>query len=132
MIFIDSNIPMYLVGAAHPHKVDARRILEESIAARQRLVTDVEVFQEIMHRYAAINRKDAIQPAFEVLLGIVDEVFPIELADIELAKNALLGYKDLSARDALHISVMKRRNVATICTFDKGYSLHPGIEVLDS
>ena len=28
MIFIDSNIPMYLVGAPHPHKADARRWLE--------------------------------------------------------------------------------------------------------
>jgi hypothetical protein len=22
VIFVDSNVPMYLVGAAHPHKVD--------------------------------------------------------------------------------------------------------------
>ena len=28
MILIDSNIPMYLVGAAHPHKSDAQRLLE--------------------------------------------------------------------------------------------------------
>jgi len=32
MIFIDSNIPMYLVGAAHPHKVDAQRLLEQTAA----------------------------------------------------------------------------------------------------
>ena len=30
MIFVDSNIPMYLVGAAHPHKVEAQRVLENS------------------------------------------------------------------------------------------------------
>lgn len=28
MIFVDSNIPMYLVGKAHPHKLDAQRLLE--------------------------------------------------------------------------------------------------------
>ena len=28
MIFVDSNVPMYLVGAPHPHKADAQRALE--------------------------------------------------------------------------------------------------------
>jgi hypothetical protein len=72
MIFVDSNIPMYLVGAAHPHKADAQQLLEASVSARERLVTDAEVLQEILHRYAAINRRDAIQPAFDALLGVVD------------------------------------------------------------
>ena len=43
MIFIDSNIPMYLVGAPHPHKVDAQRLLENLLSERVRLVTDAEV-----------------------------------------------------------------------------------------
>ena len=65
MIFIDSNIPMYLIGAPHAHKVDAQRLLEKFVADRQRLVTDAEVFEEILHRNAAINSRDAIQPAFD-------------------------------------------------------------------
>jgi hypothetical protein len=50
VILIDSNIPMYLIGAAHPHKADAQRLLEKLIADRERLVTDAEVLQEILHR----------------------------------------------------------------------------------
>lgn len=75
MIFIDSNVPMYLVGATHPNKVLARRILENWIAHDERLVTDVEVLQEILHRYVAIARREAILPAFEALTG-----FPALLA----------------------------------------------------
>jgi predicted nucleic acid-binding protein len=131
MIFLDSNIPMYLVGAAHPHKIDARRILEQSIAAGERLVTDAEVLQEIIHRYVAINRRDAVQPAFEVILKIADQVYPIEQEDTERAKNIVLGYTSLSARDALHIAVMERYGISTILTFDRAYSLYPGIAVLD-
>ena len=78
MIFVDSNIPMYLVGASHPHKVDAQRLLEESIARRQRLVTSAEVLREILHRYVAIDRRDAVQPAMDVLLRVVDDVLLIE------------------------------------------------------
>ena len=46
MILIDSNVPMYLVGADHPHKVDAQRLLERCISKRRRLVTDAKVMQD--------------------------------------------------------------------------------------
>ena len=131
MIFLDSNIPMYLVGSAHPRKIDARRILEQSIAAGERLATDAEVLQEILHRYVAINRRDAIQPAFEVILKITDQIFPVEREDAERAKDIVLGYPSLSARDALHIAVMERHGISTILTFDRGYAQYPSITVLD-
>ena len=127
MIFIDSNIPMYLVGAEHPHKVDARRLLEQLIAKDERLVTDAEVLQEILHRYTAIDRKDAIQPAFDAIVGIVDEVFPIEAADVEQAKTVLAGSRRLSARDALHIAIMERHGSDRILSFDTGFDTRPGI-----
>jgi predicted nucleic acid-binding protein len=66
LIFVDSNIPMYLIGAAHPHKAEAQVILERLIAAGQRLVTDAEVLQEILHRYTAIEKREAIGPALQV------------------------------------------------------------------
>lgn len=119
---------MYLVGAPHAHKRDAQVLLERAVAAGDRLVTDVEVFQEILHRYVAIDRRDAIQPAFESLLGVVDEVFPVHLDDVQAAKLILLGAKKgLSARDALHIAVMERRQVTHILTFDTGFDQHPAI-----
>ena len=48
MILVDSNIPMYFVGAPHAHKSDARRSLEKVVSERQSLVMDVEVLQEIL------------------------------------------------------------------------------------
>ena len=74
MIFIDSNIPMYLVGAAHPNKDAARALLERAIVEAERLVTDAEVLQEILHRYVAIDHREAIGPAFDAILGLVDAV----------------------------------------------------------
>lgn len=58
MILVDSNIPMYLVGASHPHKSDTLRLLEKVVGDRQRLVTEAEVLQEILRRYVAINRRE--------------------------------------------------------------------------
>lgn len=130
MILIDSNIPMYLVGADHPHKVDAQRMLERCVVERERLVTDVEVLQEILHRFVAISRRDAIAPAFEALLGVVDEVFPIELRDAQRAREIVLAHRRISARDALHLAVMERHHVTVVMTFDRGFDGHPGVRRL--
>ena len=128
MILVDSNIPMYLVGAAHPHKADAQRLLEQAVAARERLVTDAEVLQEILHRYVAIGRPDAIQPAFDALLGVVDEVLPVDLAAVERAKAVLLGCPRLSARDGLHVALMQQHEISRILSFDTGFDQVAGIQ----
>jgi hypothetical protein len=130
MIFVDSNVPMYLIGAAHPLKTEAQRLLERCVVERKRLVTDAEVLQEILHRYVAIDRRDAIQPAFDAVLGIVDEVFPIDAATVERAKAIVLERRRLSARDAIHIAVMERRKISTILTFDTGFDDVHGIQRL--
>ena len=127
MIFIDSNVPMYLVGSEHPNKVDAQSLLERCIADDERLVTDAEVLQEILHRYSAIDRLEAISPAFQAILGVVDEVFAVELPDIERAKDILLSTQQLSARDAVHLAIMERHQVETILSFDSGFDGYPGI-----
>lgn len=118
---------MYLVGASHPHKSDTLRLLEKIVSERQRLVTDAEVLQEVLHRYVAINRRDAIQPAFDALLGMVDEVLSIDRRVTERAKEIVLGYSQLSARDALHLAVMEHHGIDQILTFDRGFDGFPGI-----
>jgi hypothetical protein len=90
VILVDSNIPMYLVGAPHPHKADAQRLLERLITDRQRLVTDAEVLQEVLRRYFAIGRRDAIQPTFDALLGVVDQVLAVDVAVVPRAKQIVL------------------------------------------
>ena len=130
MILVDSNIPMYLVGASHPHKSDAQRLLENLVSDRQRLVTDAEVLQEILHRYTAIDRRDAIQPAFDALLGIVDEVLPVDRVATERAKDIVLGHRELSARDAVHLAVMSQHGIERILSFDSGFDGFPGVHRL--
>lgn len=132
MILIDSNVPMYLVGADHPNKIAARSLLEEAVAAGESLCADVEVLQEILHRYAAIGRRDAIGPAFDALLGVVDVVYPIELADAERARRLVVTTPSISARDALHIAVMQGRDIGRVMSFDRGFDGIPGITRIEA
>ena len=121
MIFVDSNVPMYLVGSPHPHKADAQRLLEAAVSAGEPLVTSAEVMQEILHRYVAIGRTEAIQPAFDALAGVVEEVFSVRGHDVERARELVLGATRLSARDALHVAVMEREEITRIMSFDAGF-----------
>lgn len=113
---------MYLIGADSKCKMTAQRIVEQCIANDDQMVTDVEVFQEILHRYVAIDRKEFIQPAFNVLLGLVDEVLPVGVQDIHIAKDMVLAARHrISARDALHAAIMKQHGVTQIVSFDADY-----------
>lgn len=124
---------MYLVGASVRHRADAQHMLETAIVSSEKLVTNAEVLQEILHRYVAIQRQDAIQPAFDALLGVVDEVYPILGEDVERAKAIVLGgVGRRSARDAVHLATMERYRITRIMTFDAGFAGYPGIERLPS
>ena len=127
MILVDASIPMYLIGAEHPNKLAARRALETCVARGERLVTDAEVLQEILHRYVAIGRPEAIQPAFDVLLAVVDETLPVDVHDVEGAKQIVLGAYQLSARDALHVAIMQRHGIDTVMSFDRAFERYPGL-----
>jgi predicted nucleic acid-binding protein len=130
VIFVDSNVPMYLVGSPHPNRIAAEQTIAALIARREKLVSDAEVLQEILHRYAAIGRLDAIQPAFDALLGLVDQVFPIEPENVQRAKTVLLGKYRLSARDAVHLAVMEQHGVQHIFSFDQGFDRYPNVRRL--
>ena len=118
---------MYLIGAHHPHKTEAQLLLERLIASGQRLVTDAEVLQEIAHRYAAIDRREAIGPAFQLVLDIVDDVLPIEKADVLRAGEIVQSRAFLSARDSVHIAIMERHGIRSILSFDADFDRWPGL-----
>lgn len=105
---------MHLTGADHPNRERAQSLLHPFIDADERLVCDAKVFQEILHRYMAIHRREAIGPAFEALSGMVDEVFPISESLASGARYILADNHKLSARDGIHDAVMREHGTATI------------------
>lgn len=117
---------MYLVGGDHPNKPLARRLLRASIADGEILITDAEVLQEILHRYVTSDRHHLIGQAMSAILDVVDEVFPMERADVDGAWD-IIRATVLSARDAIHVAVMRRRGVDRIMSFDRGFDSVAGI-----
>ncbi len=121
---------MYLVGVEHPNKERARAIVSGLLDQRMRLFTSVEVYQELLHRYASIRRWTALDDAIGSLNEIVDEVLPFDLDDVLAARALVEAIPRLSARDALHVAVMRSAGTNRIFSFDSGFDACPGIERL--
>ncbi len=118
---------MYLIGAEHPNKQACIGVVDRLIDQGERLVTDAEVFQEILHRYTAIGRPEFIDPAFDLLRKIVDEVFPIDVVAVELARSIIRKTRGISARDAIHVATMETHNVVRVVSFDTGFDRIRGL-----
>lgn len=131
MIFIDSNVPMYLVGAPHPNKDRAVAVLTQLAREGERFVTDVEVYQEILHRYTSIQRPDAIDAAFESLDALVNNTLSFDMSEVRVARDIIASVDGISARDALHVAVMRKAEISRIFSFDRGFDTCPGIERLE-
>ena len=94
--------------------------------ARRRL-RNKRRYQEILHRYAAINRRGAINDAFTLLDDLVVSVFAISRDEVEPARQVAERHPALSARDCLHLAVMAARRVSRILSFDHGFSDYSGV-----
>ena len=127
MVFADYNIPMYLAGAAHPNKDRAIALLVQLKTEGERLVTDIEVYQELLHRYAGINRFQALGDALETPDSIVDEALTFSLLEVREARAIIESVRGISARDAIHVAVMRRAGIGRILSFDRGFDNCPRI-----
>jgi len=128
MVFIDSNIPMYVAGRDHPNREMARRFLDRVHAGEVEACTSTEVLQEILYRYSSLGRLDLARQVYELFVQICPVVLPVTLADTDRAKDLLASTAGVSARDAVHAAVMINNDVQQIATFDSGFDRLDGLE----
>jgi predicted nucleic acid-binding protein len=129
-VFIDSNIPMYVAGAAHPNREPARRFLARVQKGEVEGCTSTEVLQEILYRYSAVGRRDLACEVYDLFVQICPEVFEVTLADTDRARDLLMALPSLSARDAVHAAAMLNREVESIASFDGAFDGVPGLRRL--
>lgn len=129
-VFVDSNIPMYVAGRAHPLREPARRFLARVRSGEVEGCTSTEVLQEILYRYVALERADLAVEVYELFVRLCPVVFPVTLADTDRARDALSANPGVSVRDLLHASVMLNNDVVHIASFDRGFDSLDSIERL--
>ena len=120
MIFLDTNVFIHHVGRGHPLRDRAREFVTRALERDARLVTSAEVMQELLHYYRRSRRESVLRDAFALLEGIVDEVWPVERADVELAWQLADRHPALDTRDLVHLACCLRREPREVMTFDRG------------
>jgi len=127
MVFVDSNVPMYVAGRDHPLRDPARRFLERARAGDVDVCTSTEVLQEILYRYTALKRRDLAATVYDLFIRLCPTVLPVTLADTDRAKTLLTTDARIGVRDALHAAVMLNHDVTDIATFDEGFDRIEGV-----
>lgn len=128
--FVDVNIPMYAAGAPSPWKAPCTKFLELAAQDVFDTVTDVEVFQEILHRYLHLSRREQAFAVFDLFFRIVSEVLPVEPTDMVAARDLLEKYPQLSSRDAIH-AVIAHGHGLPMVSYDKHFDSLPFITRLE-
>ena len=119
MIFVDSNVFMYVVGRPHPLRENARAFFAEALNDQSRLCTSAEVVQEMLHYYLPVGRIGTLDAALSLIERTRTEVWPLELEDVTLARQLQEQLPALTARDLCHLACCRRRGVREIKTFDR-------------
>jgi predicted nucleic acid-binding protein len=130
-VFVDANVPMYAVGAAHPLKQPCVDFLEAVARGEVTALTDAKVLQEILHRYSALNKRERAIEVVRLFVSVVPTVLPVTLADIEGALDVHQRYRGLQARDSLHVAVMTNNHVRRILSADQHFDLVDQVQRLD-
>ncbi|MCY4572193.1 MAG: type II toxin-antitoxin system VapC family toxin [Gemmatimonadetes bacterium] len=120
MIFLDTNVFIHHVGRGHPLRDRAREVVSDALERDAQLVTSAEVMQELVHFYRRSRRESVLRDALALLGGIVDEVWPVERADVELAWQLAERHPALDTRDLVHLACCLRREPREVVTFDRG------------
>ena len=130
MVFIDSNIPMYVAGRDHPLRAPAMRLLERVRAGELDACSSTEVLQEILYRYAGLKRLDLARDVYNLFVALCPVILPVTLADTDRARDLMGTVTGVSVRDAIHAAVMLNNGVRQIATFDAGFDGVDDIERL--
>ncbi len=119
MIFVDTNVFMYAVGRPHALQPPAQHFFVEANRSGTPLCTSAEVMQELAHAFLPTGRLQTFDATLALIASAAVEVWPLEEADVALARRIHNQYPTLQARDLCHLASCRRRGVREIKTFDE-------------
>ncbi len=92
---------MYAIGGDHPYRDPCIRVLRRIEEDALRVVSSVEVLQEILHRYRSLREYEVAATAFTQFKVLCDEILPLEPGDVDRAFEILEDHREISVRDGI-------------------------------
>jgi len=122
-VFVDANIFMYAVGAAHPHKAPSIRLLERVAGEGVEAVSDAEVLQELLYRYWHLKMVEQGAALVDYVLQAIPAILPITPRDVMVARSLLVQHPPLKPRDAIHAAVMLNHGLTHLYSYDHDFDI---------
>lgn len=120
-VFIDTAVIMYAAGREHPLRASCRAILERVNDRTLDATTSVEVVQEILHRFVALREPGIGASMARDTLDVFAPVLPITHAVMRRLPDLVMRYRDLAARDLIHVATCIEEGIAEIVSPDRGF-----------
>lgn len=127
MILLDANVLMYAGGAEHPNRAPSLDLLARVAQGDVDAAADVEVLQELLHRYRALGRWSDGRRVYDLARRIVPIWLGIDAAVLDGARRLLDDHPALVARDALHAAVYFNVGATAFCSYDRDFDKIPGL-----
>ncbi len=130
-MFIDANLIMYSIGSAHPLREPCKKSLGRIKSREILCVTNTEVLQEILYRYFSIERNTLGEIAYQSMVELCTDIFPVTVADTDKALEILKRVSGITSRDAVHAATMIHNGIKEIISTDPHFELIPEIKRID-
>ena len=117
---------MYAVGRPHALRTNARQFFAGARLRGTPLCTSAEVLQELAHAYLSTGRLETLDAGVALVERAAVEVWPLEEADVALARRLHFEYPALQVRDLCHLASCRRRGVREIMTFERALAAISG------
>ena len=131
MAFLDTTVPIHATGRSHPQLQPSAEVILAIGASPENVVSSSEVLQEILHFGVKRNDLDRARLLILRLQEILAQrISSVHAGDLIAAVTQPFD-PALSARDRVHVAVMRRLGIDTIISADRDFDLVPGIRRLD-
>ena len=131
MLFVDANIVMYAVGAEHPYRGPCTESLDRIITEQLPALVSTEIHQEILHRYMSLGLPDRARDISIKLETIIPMSLSVTMADIQRARKLGERYRNLNARDLIHVAVMLENGIPLILSTDTHFDQVSEVKRID-
>ena len=127
-LFVDANIPMYAEGRDHRLKAPSAEFMLAIARCQVDAVSDVEVLQEILHRYRAVGRQSDGFVVFQTFATAIRLFHSIVPDDLWECRAIMRRHPGVQPRDAIHVAVMRRNRIRTVVSYDRDFDGFPDIQ----
>ncbi len=127
MILIDTSVIIHAAGEDGPWKGPSTAMLLRIASGELEATTDAHVLQELLHHYRAVGRADDGRRVYDLTRQIFPAVVSITATMMDRARRILESDRRLSARDAIHASVVMTEGMEAVCSYDRDFDRIMGI-----